>query len=123
MLRVATSDNTGRAGVHGVGLLVHQELQWKFREQHESDTGIDAIIEVASAGKATGKLIAVQLFQRKRDFIAQIQAGLPVYLKLGCQPLLGDEASVFTKLMGLVGIKVALATLIPGAGALGALSF
>ena len=37
----------------------------------------------------------VQLFQKKRDFVAQIQAGIPVYLKLGCAPLLGDEAAIF----------------------------
>lgn len=71
----------------------------------------------------TGTFIAVQLFQKKRDFVAQIQAGLPVYLKLGCAPLLGDEAAIFTKLLGLVGVKVALSTLIPGIGTLAGLTF
>lgn len=71
----------------------------------------------------TGTLIAVQLFQKKRDFVAQIQAGLPVYLKLGCAPLLGDEAAIFTKLMGLLGVNVALNTILPGSGALSALAF
>lgn len=71
----------------------------------------------------TGTLIAVQLFQKKRDFVAQIQAGLPVYLKLGCAPLLGDEAAIFTKLMGLLGVNVALNAILPGSGALSALAF
>lgn len=79
--------------------------------------------ELPVATAPTGTLIAVQLFQKKRDFIMQIQAGLPVYLKLGCAPLLGDEVQVLTKLMGLVGVKVAMATLLPGIGTLGALAF
>ena len=54
----------------------------------------------------TGTLIGVQLFQKKRDFIAQIQAGLPVYLKLGCAPLLGDEITTFVNLMAMVGVKI-----------------
>ncbi|SDD95906.1 hypothetical protein SAMN05216337_1017158 [Bradyrhizobium brasilense] len=81
------------------------------------------LTELPVSTAPTGTLVGVQLFQKKRDFIMQIQAGLPTYLKLGCAPLLGDEAQVFTKLMGLVGINVALNTLIPGAGALSALSF
>ena len=62
----------------------------------------------------TGVLIGVQLFQKKRDFIAQIQAGLPVYLKLGCAPLLGDEITTFVNLMAMVGVKIlpAAATLL-----------
>lgn len=81
------------------------------------------IQSLPTASAPTGTLIAVQLFQKKRDFVAQIQAGLPVYLKLGCAPLLGDEAAIFTKLMGLVGVNVALNALIPGAGALAGLTF
>jgi hypothetical protein len=59
----------------------------------------------------TGKLVLVQLFQRKRDFVAQVKAGLPVYLKLGCAPLLGDEVQIFVQTMGLVGVKVLPAAL------------
>lgn len=84
---------------------------------------IKFLTELPVATAPSGTLVGVQLFQKKRDFIMQIQAGLPTYLKLGCAPLLGDEAQVFTKLMGLVGINVALNTLIPGAGALGSLAF
>lgn len=48
----------------------------------------------------------IVVFQRKRDFIAQVRAGLPVYLKLGCAPLLGDEVQTFIQIMGMVGVKV-----------------
>ncbi len=54
----------------------------------------------------TGKLVGVQLFQRKRDFVAQLNAGLPTYLKLGCAPLLGDEINTFIKSMALIGVKI-----------------
>lgn len=71
-----------------------------------------------AASPTTGTLVAVQLFQKQRDFVAQIQAGLPVYLKLGCAPLLGDEATTFTKIMGLVGVTVAANSLLPGISAI-----
>jgi hypothetical protein len=58
------------------------------------------------AAKLTGKFVGVQLFQEKRDFIAQLQAGLPTYLKLGCAPLLGDEINTFIQIMAMVGIKI-----------------
>jgi hypothetical protein len=66
----------------------------------------------------TGKFVLVQLFQKKRDFVMQIQAGLPVYLKLGCAPLLGDEVAIFTKSMSLIGVSIAANTLLPGSGLL-----
>lgn len=75
----------------------------------------------------TGTFIAVQLFQKKRDFIAQLQAGLPSYLKIGCAALLGSEVQILTQALGLVGITVATggitgllpaATLIPALPAL-----
>lgn len=53
----------------------------------------------------------IVLFQRKRDFVAQVKAGLPVYLKIGCAPLLGDEISIFVQTMALVGVKVGAAGL------------
>jgi hypothetical protein len=64
-----------------------------------------------AASAPTGKFIVAQLFQKKRDFQAQIQAGLPVYLKMGCAPLLGDEVTIFTKMMGLVGVTVSAGAL------------
>lgn len=58
------------------------------------------------AAKLTGKFVGVQLFQKKRDFVAQLRAGLPTYLKLGCMPLLGDEINTFIQMMVMVGIKI-----------------
>jgi hypothetical protein len=60
---------------------------------------------------ATGKLVGFQLFQRKRDFVAQLKAGIPTYLQLGCAPLLGDEANTFIQAMGMVGVKIAPAAI------------
>ena len=56
---------------------------------------------------ATGKLVGFQLFQRKRDFIAQLKAGLPTYLKLGCAPLLGDEVNTLIQSLAMIGVKIA----------------
>lgn len=67
---------------------------------------IQFLQSLPAATPPTGTLIGVQLFQKKRDFIAQIQAGLPVYLKLGCAPLLGDEITTFVNLMAMVGVKI-----------------
>jgi TPR repeat protein len=57
----AAADNTGRIGVHGVAQLVHRELGWKFREQHESDVGVDALVEVVERERALGRLLALQI--------------------------------------------------------------
>lgn len=64
----------------------------------------------------TGQFILVQLFQKKRDFVAQIRAGLPPYLIIGCGGLLGDEAAIFMKSLGLIGVKVGINALVPGLG-------
>lgn len=50
----------------------------------------------------------VVLFQRKRDFLAQIQSGLPPYLKLGCSALIGDEIKIFIQTMAMAGVKIGL---------------
>ena len=71
-----------------------------------------------AATPVQGNIIVAQLFQKKRDFIAQIQAGLPSYLKLGCAALLGDEVKILTTALGMVGITVAtggLGGLLPAA--------
>jgi len=44
-----------------VARLVLEELGWIFREQHESDRGIDAIVETVVDGRPTGRLIALQI--------------------------------------------------------------
>jgi len=72
----------------------------------------------------TGTLVGVQLFQKKRDFIITLKAGLPAYLKIGCGALLGDEVQIFIATMGMVGVTVAtggLAGLFPAATILPAL--
>src|SRR5208282_46263 len=63
------------------------------------------------ASPLQGKLTGVQLFQQTRDFITEIQAGLPTYLKLGCMPLLGDTINTLVQIMALVGVKVLPAAL------------
>jgi hypothetical protein len=68
------------------------------------------------ATPTTGKFVIVQLFQKKRDFVAQLQAGLPIYLRLGCAPLLGDEITTLNKTLGLVGVQLGLNALVPGLG-------
>jgi hypothetical protein len=69
-----------------------------------------------SAAAPTGSYVLVQLFQRKRDFVAQLQAGIPAYLKLGCSALLGDEVQILTKSLALVGVTVGANMLLPGSG-------
>lgn len=42
-------------------MLIHKEFGWVFREQHESDHGIDALVETAVAGRPEGRLVALQI--------------------------------------------------------------
>jgi hypothetical protein len=58
----------------------------------------------AIQAKAPYNLIV--LFQRKRDLIAQIKAGLPAYLKVGCAALLKDEETILVQTLGLIGVSV-----------------
>ena len=41
-----STDSTGRTGVHAVALIFSRKLGWIFREQHESNYGIDAQVEL-----------------------------------------------------------------------------
>lgn len=61
---------------------------------------------IPAVAAPSGKYVGAQLFQAKRDFIAQLQAGLPTYLKLGCAPLLGDEVNIAVQVFNMVGIKL-----------------
>jgi hypothetical protein len=61
--------------------------------------------------KAPSPYNVIVMFQRKRDLVAQIKAGLPGYLKVGCAALLKDEETIFVQTLGLIGVTV-------GAGAL-----
>ena len=67
---------------------------------------IQFLQSIPAVAAPTGKFIGVQLFQAKRDFIAQLQAGLPTYLKLGCAPLLGDEVNIAIQVFNMIGIKL-----------------
>ncbi|SCL20215.1 Protein of unknown function C-terminus [Micromonospora pallida] len=51
----------GRVGVHVAGAILEGQLGWRFREQHESDWGIDALVEIVSNGHPTGKIVALQI--------------------------------------------------------------
>jgi hypothetical protein len=61
--------------------------------------------------KAPAPYNVIVLFQRKRDLVAQIKAGLPGYLKVGCAALLKDEETIFIQTLGLIGIPVAAGVL------------
>jgi len=54
--------------------------------------------------KAPAPYNAIVLFQRKRDLVAEIKAGLPPYLKVGCSALLQDEKTIFVQTLGLIGV-------------------
>ena len=54
-------DPTGDLGIGIVRQRVNGDLQWMFREQAQSDFGIDAHIEVVRKSKVTGQLIALQI--------------------------------------------------------------
>lgn len=52
----------GKTGVHGVGLIVTQEMKWLFTPQSDNDYGIDAHLEVVDrTGDPTGRLVAAQI--------------------------------------------------------------
>src|SRR5690349_8491000 len=56
------SQNVSRAGVHAVAEIFEHDFRWFFREQHESDFGIDAQVETTDEeGRPSGKLLALQI--------------------------------------------------------------
>ena len=61
--------------------------------------------------KAPSPYNVIVLFQRKRDLVAQIKAGLPGYLKVGCAALLMDEETIFVQTLGLIGVPIAAGAL------------
>ena len=50
-----------RRGLNAIEAVFISDFSWAFREQTVSDFGIDAQAEIFEAGKATGKLIALQI--------------------------------------------------------------
>ncbi|GLK74914.1 hypothetical protein GCM10008171_01670 [Methylopila jiangsuensis] len=55
-----TTDNTSRRGVNAVEA-IFLEMGWLFREQHASDFGIDAHVEIMDGDQPTGKLVGLQI--------------------------------------------------------------
>lgn len=60
MTRQSDSAQVSRVAVTRTGLAV-QQMGWVFREQPTDDFGIDAHIEVVDEGKATGRLLGLQI--------------------------------------------------------------
>jgi phosphatidylserine/phosphatidylglycerophosphate/cardiolipin synthase-like enzyme len=56
----ARYSRTERLGVNAVER-TFLELGWIFREQHTTDVGIDAQVEICEAGEPTGRIIALQI--------------------------------------------------------------
>ena len=59
-MRAQQTDRTARRGVALVARRF-EELNFAFREQHESDYGIDAHVELIEGESATGRLLGVQV--------------------------------------------------------------
>jgi Domain of unknown function (DUF4365) len=89
------SQNTSRAGVHAVAEIFEREFHWFFREQHESDFGIDAQVETTDEdGRPSGKLLALQIksgasYFRKRgaDYVYHGELGHLEYWTRHCLPV------------------------------------
>lgn len=62
------SAGTGRSGVHHVGGVIEDELNWVFREQPDGDYGIDAHVETVVNESVTGKLLALQIKSSRKQF-------------------------------------------------------
>jgi hypothetical protein len=80
-------EGTSRIGVHLVGLLVHKELKWIFRETSSSDLGIDGEFELRQPDKTShGRLISVQVktglsFFRERSDTGYVYRGSYSHLR------------------------------------------
>ncbi|MBB2924011.1 DUF4365 domain-containing protein [Cellulomonas cellasea] len=64
-----------RLGASILGAIVADDLGWLFREQHVSDQGIDAHVEVAENESGTGRLVALQIKSGKSWFREKIPGG------------------------------------------------
>lgn len=89
------SQNVSRAGVHAVAEIFERDFRWFFREQHESDFGIDAQVETADEeGRPSGKLLALQIKsgasyfrQRGTDYVYRGSLGHLDYWTRHCLPV------------------------------------
>lgn len=64
-----------RQGVALVQSLTVNDLRWLFREQAVSDVGIDAHLEIVVEGRATGRLLALQIKSGDSYFREPVQDG------------------------------------------------
>lgn len=76
-MKVDKRHRTEREGISAVG---HSftKLQWLFREQPVSDFGIDAQVEIVKNGKATGRLLALQI-KSGSSFFAKVKKGKVIF--------------------------------------------
>jgi hypothetical protein len=69
------TDLINRLGVGIVQAIVARDLRWFFREQPISDQGIDGLVETAVDGRATGRLVAVQIKSGPSWFTEEVETG------------------------------------------------
>ena len=60
-MKVPPTEPTQRAGVAFTELTVTRDFGWLFREQLESDLGVDAHVEIVADGRGTGGLLGLQI--------------------------------------------------------------
>lgn len=60
-MKVPPTEPTQRAGVAFTELTITRDFGWLFREQLESDLGVDAHVEVVDDGRGTGRLLGLQI--------------------------------------------------------------
>lgn len=78
---VHRSHIVGSLGVSGAKDAVQRHIGWLWRDQLEHDFGIDAHIEVIASGKATGRLIGVQVKASDDKYVEKVgTTGWTLYL-------------------------------------------
>ena len=79
-MKVPETHITGRAGVVNVDRIFTENFGWLFREQSVSDLGIDAHVEIVRDGRATGKLIGLQIKSGESYLSDTNEQGMRLYL-------------------------------------------
>ncbi|MBW1716472.1 MAG: DUF4365 domain-containing protein [Deltaproteobacteria bacterium] len=73
-MKAKRSDRVARQGV-GIAMSAFEKVNFAFREQHESDYGLDAHVELIENEKPTGQLIGVQLKTGQSYLVERTQSG------------------------------------------------
>jgi len=60
-MRSGSSEAISEAGVGWLNYAIADRLGWIFREQPNQDKGVDAHVEEVANGRATGRLIGLQI--------------------------------------------------------------